>query len=167
VTACRYLADGTVARLSRWLRLAGVDVAQGSGTDSEILRLARETGRRVLTRCRRLARRDPERVTLIASERPREQLGEVLPGAGVCRPLTRCSICNALLVRIEREEARPLVPPYVFGHRAFFAHCPSCGRVYWEGTHVERIRETLGRQDSRGSRDAGPARPSEGQGGTT
>ena len=37
----------------------------------------------------------------------------------------------------------PAVPPRVFASHAAFRRCPGCGRVYWEGTHVGRIRRVL------------------------
>jgi uncharacterized protein with PIN domain len=138
-----YLADGTVSRLARWLRLFGLDVEEAAGADSDLLRRARLSGRTILTRCRRLAHRDPARVLLIAGDDPREQLRQVLAGTAEGAPLTRCSLCNAPLEPAGAEDVKPRVPPFVFAHHDVFARCPSCGRIYWEGTHVDRIRRLL------------------------
>jgi len=138
-----YLADGTVARLTRWLRLFGFDVEEAAGPDSDLLRRARLSGRTILTRCRRLAHRDPARVLFVTSDDPREQLRQVLAGAPAGAPLTRCSLCNAPLEAAPAEEVKPHVPAFVFAHHDVFARCPSCGRIYWEGTHVDRIRRLL------------------------
>jgi uncharacterized protein with PIN domain len=138
-----FLADGTVERLMRWLRLGGLDVERAAGTDSELLRLARLSGRRILTRCRRLSRRDPERVILVLSDDPAGQLREILEREALGEPLSRCSLCNVRLEALPHAEAVPIVPPYVHEHHREFARCPSCRRVYWEGTHVERIRRLL------------------------
>lgn len=158
-----YVADGTVERLTRWLRLAGLDVERAHGTDSELLRSARLSGRTIVTRCRRLSRRDPERVLLVASDEPAEQLRQVLGNASPGDPLTRCSVCNARLEPLARDEAVALVPPYVHAHQREFARCPSCARVYWEGTHVERIRRMLSESGRQGpearSQSAAPPRP--------
>jgi uncharacterized protein with PIN domain len=136
----RYLSDGTVARLARWLRLFGLDVGDASGSDSELLRRARLESRTILTRCRRLQRRDPARVVLLASDDLDLQIGQVLSIEPMGEPLSRCSLCNAPLAPVGCEEAREHVPPYVYAHHVSFVRCPSCGRIYWEGTHVERIR---------------------------
>ena len=42
-----------------------------------------------------------------------------------------------------KEEVRGLVPPYVYRTQDKYMMCPSCGRVYWRGTHWERMRREL------------------------
>ena len=54
-------------------------------------------------------------------------------------PLTRCSLCNEPLTVIDKQEARDLVPQYVYERNDSFLRCGKCGRVYWKGTHVKRI----------------------------
>jgi uncharacterized protein with PIN domain len=49
-----------------------------------------------------------------------------------------------LLSGIAREEARPAVPPYVYETRAEFRICPLCSRIYWPGTHRERMAAEIG-----------------------
>lgn len=161
-----FLADGTVARLTRWLRLSGLDIEEAGGSDSELLRRARLAGRDILTRCRRLARRDPVRVLLVASDDPEEQLRQVLASTSPGEPLSRCSLCNEPLSAMSAEEAKPLVPPYVHAHHDTFARCPRCGRVYWQGTHVDRIRRRLAAGLGAGRADEQPTPAHPRRGGT-
>ncbi|MGZ8154291.1 MAG: Mut7-C RNAse domain-containing protein, partial [Burkholderiales bacterium] len=35
------------------------------------------------------------------------------------------------------------VPDAIRSHYQRFMHCPGCGRVYWEGSHWERMRRVL------------------------
>jgi uncharacterized protein with PIN domain len=51
----------------------------------------------------------------------------------------RCSLCNGELAAIEKERLRDLVPPYVFRTQDSFQRCTLCRKVYWPGTHLDRI----------------------------
>jgi len=144
----RFLADAMLGRLARWLRLLGFDVAYDDAIpDAELARRAFEEGRVVLTRDRAL----PEewrlpRVIVLQSESTREQLRElarVFPLQDAARPFARCSRCNAPLEDAAPEAVAADVPPRILATQSRFHRCPACGRVYWEGSHVERIRRAL------------------------
>jgi hypothetical protein len=83
----------------------------------------------------------------VSGEDPREQLRQVLEQAGI-RPdpklfLSRCLICNIPVRETERENAAGKVPDGIFQTSRNFNECPSCGRIYWEGSHAERMRKRL------------------------
>jgi uncharacterized protein with PIN domain len=76
----------------------------------------------------------------IAHDRVREQVEQVLSAFSVTlHPLTRCSACNEPLAPLAKSDAKNLVPEYVFERHADFLLCPSCGRIYWKGSHVKRM----------------------------
>jgi uncharacterized protein with PIN domain len=133
VNPTRFLADVMLARLARWLRVLGVDVASAppGASDRELVRIARDDGRTLLTRDRgEEIGRGPTFV--VRSDAPLEQLREVASRFGIAPPaelFTRCLLCNA-----------PLDPP-----RDGTRRCPVCGRDYWEGSHTRRMRATLAR----------------------
>ena len=54
--------------------------------------------------------------------------------------LTRCSECNHPLEPLAAEQAASRVPARVLERQGRFSACPGCERVYWEGTHTERIK---------------------------
>jgi len=136
-------------RLAKWLRLLGADVlTEPTLGGSELLALAREQSRIVLTRDKRL--RLAHDVLFIESNFFRDQIVQVLrkyPFDLTERAFTRCSECNSVLKRVGRELVARRVPPFVFASHEEFALCEGCGRVYWDATHVERamkeIRELL------------------------
>jgi uncharacterized protein with PIN domain len=79
---------------------------------------------------------------LIKSDFVQQQVEQVLsafPLESLLNPLSRCSGCNEPLDRITREEARDLVPQYVYENKDLFLRCPRCRRTYWHGTHVRRM----------------------------
>jgi uncharacterized protein with PIN domain len=53
--------------------------------------------------------------------------------------LTRCLECNVLLVEIGKSAVRDKVPPYVYRTQSDFRACPGCNRLYWKGTHRDKM----------------------------
>jgi uncharacterized protein with PIN domain len=144
----RFIADAMLGRLARWLRILGVDCAyEREISDRELVRRATAEGRVILSRDRAL----PEEwwvpgIHRVDSEDLREQLREVLRAfdlAPSLRPFTRCNACNRELRAVAKADVSGRVPPRVLlGHEAF-RECPACRRVYWEGSHTERIRRLV------------------------
>ena len=78
-----------------------------------------------------------------------EQLEQFLELTGL-RPdpnmlLTRCLICNVRVRKVSRQQVCGKVPEQVFDIFSDFTECPSCGRVFWEGSHGKRIAKALER----------------------
>ena len=145
----RFLADVMLGRLARWLRIIGYDTLYFRDMDDrELIRRAIEDDRILLTRDRELSRRDGFGVLLITGEDLESQLAQVLqtmdskPGIG--RSI-RCPRCNRALVDVPRDAVRDMVPRYVWVTQRDFSRCPGCGKIFWKGTHWERIKRRLRR----------------------
>jgi uncharacterized protein len=148
VTELRFACDAMLGRLARWLRLAGLDASfDASLTGPALAGRAREEGRWLLTRNRRLAALAGPRVVLLHGAGVAGQIHELrrrLPvAASPERFLSRCSVCNGDLAPAAREAVAGLVPPYVAVHAARFLRCAGCGRVYWSGSHAAAIARRL------------------------
>lgn len=135
--APRLMVDAMLGRLARWLRLAGYDAAYWrEGSDEALAERARAEDRLILTRDHQLAGRRGVRALLVTADTLDEQIAEVRAVlGGDPHPFTRCPECNAALADLPREDARSLVPAYVWYTQTHFRRCPECGRVYWKGTH--------------------------------
>ncbi len=142
-----FVAEANLARLTRWLRAAGLDVeAAPAGMDGRRLsEWAASRQRIVLTRDRSFPER-PARYAVIVSSDLDNQMAEV---AGRFRiepfppaPLSRCMECNTPLEQAGAQYEKDL-PPLVAERRPALMRCPSCGRIYWEGTHTRSILERL------------------------
>lgn len=143
----RFIADAMLGRLARWLRTLGYDTAYDDAIeDSDLVRRAIEEGRHILTRDRRLFEEWRVDGLLISGEKPMEQLREVVGTLGLHMPrapFARCRVCNGMLEPVEKSAIEDRVPPRVAEREWAFLQCPGCGRVYWEGTHTERMRRLL------------------------
>jgi hypothetical protein len=85
---------------------------------------------------------------LVTSNDFRAQLQQVVHTCGLTAApafLARCSRCNTPLEGLEPAAACTRVPPYVGKTQRSFARCPTCARIYWPATHVERMRRELAR----------------------
>jgi uncharacterized protein len=131
----RFLVDLMLMRLGRWLRLLGQDVANPEGkSDSGLMEQAKREGRTIITRDRKLSqacRKHELPCLFIRSSFIEEQLVE-MAGAGVLLRLDpqRCTICNGLLEEMKREEAK-------------MWRCLICNRMYWQGSHWEKMEGML------------------------
>jgi uncharacterized protein with PIN domain len=140
--------------LARWLRFFGYDAAymDPSTEDRRLADRARSEGRWLLTRDRGLAAVGP-RTMLLRSEAVEDQLVEVFERLGV-RPevgleRARCGECNGELEPADAGKVARDVPPYVLRTATRFKRCRGCGRVYWPGSHGDRILATMGRVAAR------------------
>lgn len=148
--APRFLVDAMLGKLARWLALLGYDAvfAGGDGrADLDLLKEAQREGRIFVTRDQGVPEVAGVRKVIIRHARWEEQLRQLAAELSL-RPdpallFTRCGDCNAPLDALTREEALPLVPPKVRTLETPFRRCPSCRRLFWNGTHTERILQTL------------------------
>lgn len=145
-----FLADAMLGKLARWLRLLGIDCAwEPHVADETLVRRGVEQGRVILTRDRRLP--DEWRVShvhVLRTDDSFEQLREVLRRfdlAASLRPFSRCSECNVPLERASPEQVAGRVPARIAAGQDDLRACPTCGRVYWEGSHTARIRRVAER----------------------
>lgn len=145
-----------LGRLARWLRLLGYDTVYFPHIEvSLLLRIAREEKRTLLTRDTHLIKvRGLKNFLLLKANDPFDQLKNVITTFGliplsksretVISPLSsRCSLCNTVLDSIPKEQAKNRVPEYVYLTTESFKKCAKCDKLYWKGTHQERLKKKL------------------------
>jgi len=146
----RFVLDVHLGRLAAYLRLFGFDAMyQNHAADPEIARWSADGRRVVLTRDRGLLKRNE--VThgyWVRGTEPRKQLLEILrrfdlPGS--VDLFTRCLVCNVPLTRVDKEIIAGRIPGRTAEHFEDFHECPSCGRVFWKGSHYRRMLGLAGR----------------------
>lgn len=144
----RFAADIHLGRLTALLRIAGFDTV----VEDEDATLAARAGaeqRVALTRDVGLLKRRAVRYGYwVRHTSPDLQLAEVLRRfdlAADLHPFTRCARCNGLLRPVSFETVAHRLPPRVRASQREFRQCTNCGRIYWPGTHYDRLRERLQR----------------------
>ncbi len=145
-----FLADAHLGGLARFLRMLGFDTLhENAFEDAEIRRLASQERRVVLTRDRELLKcRDILAGCYVHERKPEAQLAEVAARYGLAeraRPFTLCLRCNLPLAPVDKSSVAVRLPEAVARSHSTFMHCSGCDRVYWPGSHYDRMRAALGR----------------------
>ncbi len=143
-----FVADAHLGGLARFLRMLGYDTAHRNDLDDiEIRRLANDERRTVLTRDRELLKcRDIARGCFVRALKAEDQLREVARRYRLeecARPFSRCLHCNLPLVAIDKASVIDRLPERVSEIHERFLRCPGCERIFWEGTHYQRMRSVL------------------------
>jgi len=144
----RFVLDTHLGRLAAYLRMLGFDAAwRNHCDDAELARIAHDEHRILLTRDTGLLKR--KAVThgyFVRETNARRQMEEVVSRfhlAGRAAPFTRCLRCNEPLETAAREDVLERLPPRTAQLHDEFRRCPACRRVYWKGTHYERMRRLV------------------------
>ncbi|MFO7818540.1 MAG: Mut7-C RNAse domain-containing protein [Thermodesulfobacteriota bacterium] len=143
----RFICDVNVGKLAVLLRMIGADAwMENDWDDACIAAAAQKFGRVVLSKDSGLLKRKQiEFGRLVRSEDPDRQLKEVVDFFGL-RPdkfFTRCLRCNTRLVPVEKSEIEHRLLPKTRKYFQKFFVCPGCGRVYWSGSHMDKMRDRL------------------------
>jgi hypothetical protein len=148
----KFICDQMMGTLAKWLRILGFDVRymDRETSDDAILEIAIEEKRAIISRDKQLIERAKKRrISVVEIERA--DLDEQLKIVTSIYPvkdenvLSRCSVCNTSLVEIEKNMIKGKVPPKVFDTHNEFWYCKNCDKVYWRGSHWDRIEERMSR----------------------
>lgn len=143
-----FLADAHLGGLARLLRMLGFDTLYDNRfSDRDILAIVRREPRIVLTRDRELLKcREIARGCFVRAVKPEPQLVQVAARYGLerdMRPFTRCLHCNLALEAAGGHAVAQRVPQGIAERYREFSRCPGCERIYWPGSHWERMRARL------------------------
>jgi len=148
----KFIVDSNVGKLAKWLRIMGYDALFFNNIDDdELIDIALGDERIVLTKDSQIGKRrvvtsGQLKIVLINDDDPGKQLRHVVKVLKLdcfLKQFTRCLECNEILLTRSKEEVKELVPPYVFRTQTQYMQCPSCLRVYWRGTHWQRMKNEL------------------------
>jgi uncharacterized protein with PIN domain len=148
----KFIADNNVGKLARWLRLIGYDTLLfKQKNDSQMIKTALSENRVILTKDtqfmkRRLVTNGKLKTTLIRQDDPKLQVQEVVKTLNLnyhFKPFSLCLECNRALIARDKEEVQNLVPARVFETQTQYTQCPSCHRIYWQGTHWQAMVQKL------------------------
>jgi hypothetical protein len=140
-----YIADGNLKQLVKLIRMLGVDCCYDGGMSlPEIINIA-TSEQRILLTLKSVASTQKLNVFRLSLNHPVKQLRQLNEAFNLeesANLFSRCLICNAIL-----EEAcyTPDVPNSVFKRNLPVYKCSVCKRLYWQGTHIERMKEQLER----------------------
>jgi uncharacterized protein with PIN domain len=148
LTEMRFIVDVNVGKLAKLLRILGLDAAfHFSWRDEQIAEKADREGRIALSKDHGLLKRT--RIVwgrLIRANTPDEQLREVLAFFDIKPPFaifTRCLACNQPLQPVAKKDIEHRLKPKTKLYYQRFHICPQCHRIYWRGSHYQRMHAWL------------------------
>lgn len=163
-----FLADAMLGSIARKLRIFGFDtiyVAQAH--DDEILKMGIEQDRVILTAdkelFKRIAKAGARGVLVSGDASELEDLSYILTKNGITSVGmkgigSRCSVCNGPLEERTSDQVKNddgnndedvVVPDRVMACYSQFFQCTACGKIYWEGGHLKRIRSLVRNLDDK------------------
>ena len=139
-----------LGKLAKWLRLIGYDTLfVHDATDDQLVRISVRDNRILLTKDNALAERRlvRGRCYLMTEEGTGAQLREVVRDLDLrideSMFFTRCPVCNSEIQATPKSAVKDQAPAYVYSTQERFGRCAGCGRIYWKGTHVQRVLQAL------------------------
>ncbi|MGE5343316.1 MAG: Mut7-C RNAse domain-containing protein [Candidatus Omnitrophota bacterium] len=149
-----FICDVHLWKLARRLRFLGFDTRfDPRWDDAELAEISFHENRIMLTRDRGLLMRNAvHQGALIRNADPEKQVIEVIRRFGIrhfIQPFSRCIVCGVILEAVNPTDANfkkkliHQVPDGILNRYHEFHHCASCEKIYWKGSHHEKLKRLL------------------------
>ena len=141
-----FVADVHLGKLAKRLLLLGFDVCYSNvATTRALYEMAMSQNRVLLSRGTPVG--NPGfAFLLIQSEDPDIQLIQVVRHYNLydhCAPFTRCLVCNGVLAAVPKEAVQSNLQQNTVRYFQAFWQCTACNRIYWNGSHYDRMRKLV------------------------
>lgn len=144
----RFVLDTHLGRLANSLRMMGFDTLyRNDYPDDELAQVSSEEQRILLTRDVGLLKRSLVVYGhYVRATDPREQIVEVMKRYALvdkAKPFHRCITCNDLLHPVNKADIIDQLPETSAGYFDEYSQCQGCGKIYWKGSHYDRMQEII------------------------
>lgn len=156
----KFLTDAMYGKLTRFLRIFGYDTVYADDLevvfgivpvpDEKLAEYALETNRIIITRDYSFYKKNRDRSIFLEGEGVYNYLHQLKNKLNLEFNFNmgnaRCSICNSELEKVaDKNKIINDVKPQTFQYYKEFYQCinPKCKKVYWKGTHIEKIIKKL------------------------
>ena len=143
-----FAVDKSLGTLAKWLRILGYDTLYEPDVSSREFYARLEDHRILITRTKKIQKAfASHNHVFIRSSFLVEQLKQVVGQIGInpadLQPFARCIHCNLPIGEVNKNDVYGLVPDYIWETHDVFNRCRQCERIYWSGSHGERIVEKI------------------------
>ncbi|NDK57494.1 Mut7-C RNAse domain-containing protein [Pontibacter fetidus] len=144
----QFVLDVHLGKLARLLRMLGFDTAYDAGlSDKAIAEISITENRILLTRSVGLLKlKAITRGYCLRSQQPETQLQEVISYYTLgpeFKLFSRCMVCNGNILTVPKEQIWDKLPPKTRLYYHEFYQCSNCQRVYWKGSHYDRMQQFI------------------------
>lgn len=145
----KFIVDASLAGLAKWLRLLGYDtVIYPKQAGRPMMSRAQSEARILLTRRRDMMERQFSGQSILLPQTDVSgQLQFIVRKLNLNLTMenmySRCLGCNERLHPRAKADVRDRVPEYVFQQCGQYNQCPTCGKIFWPGTHQRNALQYL------------------------
>ena len=153
-----FIVDAMLGNLAKKLRVLGYDSTYfPSIEDEKLLTIAKNEKRTILTKDEQLCKKAQNQnviAILIRGNDELEQIAQIHQSIKfekfvIDTNSSRCIICNGKLQPIEKYRAIDKIPEGVLEREEKFWMCDGCKKIYWQGTHFEKLQEFADKLNNR------------------
>lgn len=144
----KFIADVHLGTLARYLRMLGFDTLyRNDYIAEELIQISIKETRTILTKHICILKQN--RVThgyYVRKIKPDKQAAEVLSRFSLeksIKKFSRCLECNSILRKIEKKNVIERLPEMVRTLQNEFYICEGCDKIYWKGSHFEKMNRTI------------------------
>ena len=143
-----FICDVHLGKLCRYLRLCGFDTLYDQrASDQQMIRTGVKEKRILLTRDIGLLKNNQIYFGYFVRHiDPQKRIKEVVRQFRLrdkISPFKICTKCNGRLKRVAKKDVLDQLPPKVKKYYRIFHRCSKCKKVYWKGSHYERLQEAI------------------------
>jgi len=140
----KFVVDVNLGKLAKKLRLLGFDTLfRNDYKDDEIVDISLKEKRIILTRDKGVLKYHlVSHGYWLRSDNPKEQVKEVVNRLQLAKnfnPFSRCPACNGLLQQVAGALLLGRLPSDTLADFDVFKECTACHKLYWQGSHYDRI----------------------------
>ncbi|MEE9564037.1 MAG: Mut7-C RNAse domain-containing protein [Nitrosopumilaceae archaeon] len=145
-----FFVDAMLGNIAKKLRLLGYDSEYSSDSkDDELILKVKNENRILLTKDEPLVKKaEKQKISVIhiKDNNEMEQLIQIFKNLKLSKVIVsgktaRCTECNGELETIEKDSVMNKIPEGVLEKINDFWICTNCNKIYWEGTHIERLQK--------------------------
>ncbi|MGI0007568.1 MAG: Mut7-C RNAse domain-containing protein [Nitrosotalea sp.] len=145
-----FIVDSMLGNLAKKLRILGYDSKYFSSVeDDKLILIAKNEKRIIITKDEQLTKKAQKQeigFVLIRGSDESEQIMQInakisLGTFVIDTNNSRCIVCNGNLQPVEKYRIIGKIPEGILEREKKFWMCDSCKKIYWEGTHFEKLQE--------------------------
>ena len=145
-----FVVDAMLGNLAKKLRILGYDSKYFSSIeDDKLILIAKNEKRIILTKDEQLTKNAEKQnigFVLIRGSDESEQIMQINAKIKLDRFVvdtnnSRCIVCNGSLQPVDKYRIIGKIPEGILEREKKFWMCDSCKKIYWEGTHFEKLQE--------------------------
>ena len=153
-----FLVDAMLGNLAKKLRVLGYDSTYFSSIEDEkLVIIAKNEKRTILSKDELLCKKAQNQnipAILIRGNDELEQIAQIhqsmkLEKFVIDTNNSRCIVCNGKLQPIEKYRIIDKIPEGILEREEKFWMCDGCKKIYWQGTHFEKLQEFADKLNNR------------------